>query len=35
MTPKNISEQIKFDCIKEKEYRNWCLQNTLFINPLK
>lgn len=33
-TLKNLSEQIKFDCLKEKEYRDWCLQNTLFINPL-
>ena len=34
MALKYVSEQIKFDCIKEKEYRDWCLQNTLFINPL-
>lgn len=34
MTLKYASEQIKFDCTKEKEYRDWCLQNTLFINPL-
>lgn len=34
ITHKDYSEQIKFNCKEEKEYRDWCLKNILFINPI-